>query len=303
MGNLDPVFVERFGPNVDAIFRDVAHPLSGDSQDVEPGGNLFFPFTRHKSWFDGHSFATGLFPFATGKSQESSSEAANCYYGAYLWSLVRHGRHSNSDLTDFARLLLSMEIRSAKTYWHMVPPTASNISNATQIYNIDFQENYMVGNVGMLDVTATTWFGNDPLYVHLINVLPISAVTGILFEKDYVKYQYPFLMESRESVEMAWRGYAVSIQAIIDPDQAWEEAQDLQSYQLDATLSKSQVLYWISQRPNFTSPSIDTGGTNNANYTNNQGSSLCHSYPECTAAGLTGSCCPTESNMMLDCCT
>ena len=53
------------------------------------GGGIFFPPARHKSWFDGHSFASGLFPFADGKSQESSSEAANCYYGAYLWARVR----------------------------------------------------------------------------------------------------------------------------------------------------------------------------------------------------------------------
>lgn len=306
MGNLDPVFVERFGPNVDAIFRDVAHPLSGNSQEIEPGDNLFFPLTRHKSWFDGHSFATGLFPFATGKSQESSSEAANCYYGAYLWSLVRHGQNTKSELTDFAKLLLAMEIRSTKTYWHMIPTSASNKTNAKEVYEPAFQENYMVGNLGMLDVTATTWFGNDPLYVHLINVLPVTAATGLLFEKDYVKYEYPYLMESRGSVEMAWRGYTVALQAILDPNKAWTDAQDLKSYQLDSALSKSQVLYWISQRPTFNVSSVAINYADekaNTNYGDIDESVLCSSHPTCTQVGLSGSCCPANDNVMLDCCT
>jgi endo-1,3(4)-beta-glucanase len=43
-----------------------------------------FPVARHKDFFDGHSWASGLFPMANGKSQESVSEAANAYYGVHL---------------------------------------------------------------------------------------------------------------------------------------------------------------------------------------------------------------------------
>jgi endo-1,3(4)-beta-glucanase len=158
MGRLDPSFIERFGPYVDTVFHDVAHSTNTDSRSTPPN-NVFFPMSRHKSWFDGHSFATGMFPFGTGKSQESSSEAVNCYYGASLWSLVRHGQSSfGSDLTDFTRLLLAMEIRGAKTYWHMVPPSElGNNTVASKIYSPKFQENYMVGNLGMLDVVSSTW--------------------------------------------------------------------------------------------------------------------------------------------------
>ena len=48
---------------------DVTYDSNPDSKGFE---NRFFPLSRHKSWFDGHSFASGLFPFANGKSQESS---------------------------------------------------------------------------------------------------------------------------------------------------------------------------------------------------------------------------------------
>ena len=303
MGRIDPSFIERFGTHVDAIFHDIAHSTNGDSR-VWSGSNMFFPLSRHKSWFDGHSFATGMFPFATGKSQESSSEAVNSYYGAYLWSLVRHGGSAlPSESIDFTSLLLAMEIRSAKMYWHMIPSNSLSNNSVTQgVYPAQFQQNLMVGNVGMLDVTANTWFGSDPLYVHMINAIPITAATAVLFDENYVGYEYPYLMGSRtRSVEMAWRGYTVSIHSIINANSAWKEAQDLVSYELDAALSKSQVLYFISGRPSFNVPvSVSEPAPSQTNLTND--SALCLSHLNCHAANLTGLCCPTSDNQFLSCC-
>jgi endo-1,3(4)-beta-glucanase len=264
MAKVNSTFMDSYGAHVDALFYDVAHRSSGDSRIV-PNNGLFFPLARHKSWFDGHSFATGMFSFGNGKSQESSSEAVNCYYGAYLWSLVRHQETSASDLTDYTRLLLAMEIRGAKTYWQMLPPdlksanhtsstkttTTTTTPSRIQVYNAKFESNYMVGNVGMLDVVCNTWFGSDPLYIHMINAIPITAATALLFDKSYVSQEYPYLLGSRPSVEMAWRGYTVSIHAIIDPNAAWETAQGIASNELDSAISKSQVFYWISNRPGF----------------------------------------------------
>ena len=91
-----------------------------------------------------HSFASGLFPFANGKSQESSSEAVNCYYGAYLWSQVRWGNSGDSKMVDFARLLLATELTGAKTYWHMTP-SQNNQSARDSVpvaYTNDFRKNF-----------------------------------------------------------------------------------------------------------------------------------------------------------------
>jgi endo-1,3(4)-beta-glucanase len=322
MARIDSTFIDRFGTHVDTIFHDVAHFSSGDSREVG-AGELFFPLARHKSWFDGHSFATGMFPFGNGKSQESSSEAVNCYYGAYLWSLVRSGEQS-SDMTDFARLLLAMEIRGAKTYWHMLPESvAGNSTNDStlHLYTPEFEENYMVGNVGMLDVAANTWFGMEPLYVHMINAIPVTAITGLLFEPKYVQFEYPFLMKTVLNVEMAWRGYTTSIHSIIDPNKAWIEAQSLVSFQLDAAVSKTQVMYFISQRPGFNvtydrssiNTTSRTSGNSNAAQpsstppdslssllSGSSSSSSCESHPRC--GSLLGECCPTEKGVSLDCC-
>jgi endo-1,3(4)-beta-glucanase len=136
-----------------------------------------------------HSFASGLFPFANGKSQESSSEAVNCYYGAYLWSKVRWGNSGDSKMMDFARLLLATELTGAKNYWHMAPSQNNQSGEDTHggvrpvTYPNEFRKNFMVGNLGMTDVVCTTWFGTDNIYVHLINFLPVTAITSELFDE------------------------------------------------------------------------------------------------------------------------
>jgi endoglucanase Acf2 len=104
LGRHNATFVAVHGEQVDALALDIAN------QDPT---SSYYPVSRHKDFYGGHSWASGLFPQSNGKSQESSSEAVNAYYGASLWSLVSE----DVTLHNFARLLLAMELRSAQTYW------------------------------------------------------------------------------------------------------------------------------------------------------------------------------------------
>lgn len=319
MGKLNSTFVDQYGDQVDNIMHDVAH-----NSKINDGS--FFPLSRHMSWFDGHSFASGLFPFGNGKSQESSSEAVNCYYGAYLWSLARNGAHGNpsSDLspaTDFSRLLLAMEVRGAKTYWHMMPLSASGVSNATisaipAVYSPQFAKNYMVGNMGMLDAICSTWFGTENLYVHMINFLPVTSITKELFERDYVKNEYADIISQYPKAEMAWRGYVVCDHALVAPMTAWKDALELKSEQLDAGLSKSQVLFFTMTSPaGFNISKLSSDGsmgristhTKPARSGDHSGdsseASSCIDHTACIDAGLEGLCCPTSEGVFLDCCS
>jgi len=343
LGRANPKFISQYGPFVDALFYDVAH----NNADPKPGNGqieIFFPLARHKSWYDGHSFASGLFPFANGKSQESSSEAVNCYFGAHLWSQVRWGTGSsaNRKIVDYTRLLLATEITGAKTYWHMMPPkddssgvgsnstrslvNADTTSSVPMSYNSEFRKNYMVGNLGMTDVTCTTWFGTENIYVHLINFMPVTAITAELFNKEYVKGERSVL-SNNDSVESAWRGYSICNEAIVDPNNAWIEAQRLISSQLDPGLSKSQVLFWVSTRGGFSPKTTaqlssqpndfvgdgdgDEGSTSVGNAAEitksakNKSNSLasCTSHEKCVAESLIGTCCPTSTGIFLRCCS
>ncbi len=98
-------------------------------------------------------------------------------------------------MVDYARLLLATEMTGAKKYWHMMPPqvtksggiadstTATTYGAVPVAYSPMFSENYMVGNLGMTDVTCTTWFGTMEIYVHLINFMPVTPITSELFDK------------------------------------------------------------------------------------------------------------------------
>jgi hypothetical protein len=54
-----------------------------------------------------------------------------------------------------------MEIQATQTYWHM---------GSDDIYDSFFTYGKMVGNIGGLDVTASTWFGDEVEFVHGINM-------------------------------------------------------------------------------------------------------------------------------------
>jgi endo-1,3(4)-beta-glucanase len=294
MGSLNSTFVSEYGAVVDNLLYDVAHST----------GTSLFPLARHKSWFDSHSFASGLFPFSDGKSQESSSEAVNCYFGAYLWSKVRTNAAASRNAIDFARLLLATEIRGAQTYWHMMPQTTSvPTSSRGPIYVESFAQNYMVGNIGMLDAVSSTWFGREPLYVHMINFLPVTAITYELFDKTYVKDQYNEVIKPLHEVAPAWKGYTVCNQAIVEPMAAWKEALTLFSGELDSALSKSQVLYWISGVEGFTYVAMDDNETSSDDDFNTPSDSFCEKNDGCVSLGLSGLCCPTAAGIRLGCCS
>lgn len=61
----DKPFFENYRDHFDQIRRDICNDDDSDKM---------FPIARHKDWFDGHSWASGLFVQANAKGQESSSE-------------------------------------------------------------------------------------------------------------------------------------------------------------------------------------------------------------------------------------
>jgi hypothetical protein len=188
----------------------------------------------------------------------------------------------------------------------MKPPnSSSNQTDIATVYSPQLTKNYMIGNLGMLDATCSTWFGTESLYVHMINFIPVTAVTGELFDQAYVSEEYKKVIGPLE-VEMAWLGYTISDHAIIDADAAWKEAQKLLSPSLDSAVSKSQVLYWISTRSGFNASSVHEDSDSKSGVTDSSGAysidSACSSHAACADAGLAGDCCPSSTGIFLSCC-
>ncbi|XP_049848787.1 uncharacterized protein LOC126316737 [Schistocerca gregaria] len=212
---------------VDALVRDIA-----TDTELDP----CFPFTRHKDWFLGHSWASGLFEFYDGKNQESTSEAVNAYYAVSLWGLVTN----NASLVNWGRLLTSTEIRSAQTYWQM--------STNDDIYPSIFSNNQCVGVLWCSKVDYATWFGANTEYIHEIQMLPFTPVSKVLIPYNWIASEYPVLKLSLKRpsppIEEAWKGYVFITQSFINKGSAWQNALELKSFHMGN--SKANTLYMIA---------------------------------------------------------
>ena len=134
----DRAWVSGYREAVLALARDFANPSKDD---------VWFTQMRQMDVFDSHSWAAGLFVFADGRNQESSSEAINAYYALSLLGVAL----DHAPLRQWGRMLATLETQGAKWYWH---------STAEQsVYPSVYAANKCVGMVWSDKVVDATWFG------------------------------------------------------------------------------------------------------------------------------------------------
>ena len=126
LARADPAWGEQWEERVLHMISDVAEPSRASE---------WYTFTRTKDWYDGHAWASGLFAFADGKNQESTSESVNGWYSIYLWGAATN----NQRVRDLGRLMTALEIRAAQRYWQM--------SSTYSAYPAPFSDNKAVGIV------------------------------------------------------------------------------------------------------------------------------------------------------------
>jgi hypothetical protein len=171
------------------------------------------------------------------------------------------------------------------------------------LYSEEFEQGLMVGNLGMMDVTVATWFGTQQLYVHMINFMPVTAITKELFPKSYTEKEFDGVIKPIfDGVEMAWRGYTICDKALLYPTDAWKDAKNLRSYELDSALSQSQVYFWIASMNGFNASVIYTDVSEDDTSNHSMENAACSSNQGCALLDLQGLCCPTNDGVMLGCC-
>jgi endo-1,3(4)-beta-glucanase len=236
IGKEDRAWLESRRAAIMDIVRDFANPRS----------DAHFPMTRNKDWFDGHSWASGLFPFGDSKNQESTSESVNAYYGVYLLGESL----GDTQLSNWGRMLLATEIRSVHKYWQ--------IKEDSQIYPAPFKNGKIVGVLWSTKVDYATFFGGNEEYIHCIQMMPFTPITEQLLPASWVQEEYPVLSSvltrTTDPIGEGWKGFVYMDHAIIDKEAAWTEVQTLRWY--DNGNSKTNTLYWVATRPSATQKRI-----------------------------------------------
>ena len=150
---LDPDRIDSLSPVISALAADIA---AGDGDSL--------PHLRHFDPYRGHSWASGLAPFADGNNQESTSEAVMAWNALALWAQAT----GDESLAEQATWMLSSEAYAARTLW--LEPDLTDVPNH-EAFAHDMLS-LMWG--GKRDYA--TWFSADPSAILGIQLIPVSPI-------------------------------------------------------------------------------------------------------------------------------
>lgn len=227
--------------------RDIANPSPADP---------YFTVVRHLDWFKGHSWASGIAGGAGSRDEESSSEGINGYYGVLLYATATN----NTNLRNFARLLVAIEQDASRTYWHM-DPAASPTARDNPYPEQGLRNLVTIGNVQ--DWQSGAWLfwgtpGQITLQVAAIQILPVTPINEYLYEatwaKNMITYTTPEL--SNPANDDAWKSVIYLALSNSDPQEGARRSAALSSWGSGNTYSNQ--IYFLSTRPNPSGAAICT---------------------------------------------
>jgi endo-1,3(4)-beta-glucanase len=221
-----------------ALARDIANPSPLDPK---------FPRLRHMDLYRGHSWASGLAENPDGRDQESTSEAVNAWYGLQLLGEAM-GR---PQLRDLGRVLLALEVDSARRYWQI--PAASH-TLASTVYQDPFAQNRCVGRLYQTRATFDTFFhtyvGPEAFKVYGIQMLPYTPATEALLSPTWVGDAWPLMQPAADSTSGVWAGWKALLymaHATTGREAAWTEVFPLTA--VEEGNSRTNTLWWVASRP------------------------------------------------------
>lgn len=184
---------------INALVKDVANPRND--------GN--FPESRLFDWYNGHSWAKGLFESQDSKDQESTSEDYHFSYAMKLWGQVT----DNPAMELRGDLMLQIQKRAMNLYYLL--------ADDNEVMYPFLRKNKVAGILFENKVDYTTYFGTNREYIHGINMLPITPASGIVRGKKFVKEEWEQLLKDLK-VEDGWAGILQMNRALYDGQSAYE---------------------------------------------------------------------------------
>jgi endo-1,3(4)-beta-glucanase len=219
----DPAFAAEYQAQILDLIRDIANPSAQDP---------YFTQYRMFDWFDGHSWASGLFPFQDGRNQESSSEAFNAWAGISLYG----DAIGDKNLLNLGRVLRAVEASSVQRYYQ--------IHKNSDIYPEPFADRMVTGVLWSDKAEYTTFFsGGDPQIIG-IQLLPMTIDSEQLIDAAWVSDAWPAMQAAGGSDD--WKGLLTMAHAIIDPAGGYDALAALNG--IESGNSRSNMLFWAATR-------------------------------------------------------
>ncbi|KAK2807826.1 hypothetical protein FQN50_005215 [Emmonsiellopsis sp. PD_5] len=206
IGHLEPSWVDANKAWVNTLVRDAANSVADDK---------LFPFSRGFDWYNGHSWAKGLFESIDGKDQESTSEDTMFAYAIKMWGKVS----GDPSMEARGNLMLAILRRTLDNYFLM---SSSNVNHPE-----NFIGNKVTGILFENKVDHTTYFGPNLEYIQGIHMLPLIPSSTYTRQKKFVQEEWDAMFAEQASTPASkvvggWRGVLYANLAIIDPQASWK---------------------------------------------------------------------------------
>lgn len=216
--------------------RDIINPSPEDP---------YFPVTRCRDWFAGHSWASGIANGAGSRDQESSGEAINGYYGALLWASTT----LSQDYINYAKLLIATEQHGAQVYWHLYPEQSETARDNPYPEPV-VRDLITMGNVMDYQAGAWLYWGAERSQIAAIQILPVTPVNEVLYDAEWVKNVWDYTMSEMvdPSIGDEWKCVIIAAYSNANPHDAVAWSANITSWGTGQTYSNE--LFFIGTRPN-----------------------------------------------------
>jgi endo-1,3(4)-beta-glucanase len=198
IGHLDPTWLASHKDYVNTLVRDIANPSPADN---------YFPVSRNFDWYNGHSWAHGLYETYDGKDEESSSEDSMSAYAIKMWGHIL----GDVNMEALGNLQLAITARSLQNYFLYTSGNTNQPSN--------FVGNKVAGILFENKIDHTTYFGANIEYIQGIHMLPLLPSSTLTRTQRFVSEEWnTYFSKGRVySVQGGWKGILYANLAIIDP--------------------------------------------------------------------------------------
>lgn len=223
VGRYQPEWAKDWSEFIDVLIKDAANWDRADQR---------FPFLRSMDVYAGHSWANGAGQYEEGNNQESSSEEMNFSTSVILWGAMT----GNKTIRDLGIFLYANQLEAIEQYWFDVD---------NEVFPKDF-DNPTVGIVWASGGRYDTWFDQQPVMIHGINMLPFHG--GSLYlgrHPDYVKVNYDTMLKRSGGFIYAWRDYALMYLALTDAKKAAKLFDDDPYFLPEFGNSIAWTYYWV----------------------------------------------------------